>query len=62
MIDYIEEHYQEIAADQEYRGSGSRKKEQNIDATKTRKKREELSILASKSIKKEEVSIIVKFS
>ncbi len=62
VIDYIEAHYQEISADQESRGSGSRKKEFNIDATKTRKKREELSILASKSIKKEEVSIVVKFT
>ena len=34
----------------------------NSKNNKTRKKREELSILASKSVKKEEVEIVVKFS
>ena len=33
----------------------------NNDKNKTRKKREELSISASKSIKKEEIKIVVNF-
>ena len=64
VIDYIEEHYNVIEADMNNRNSTSRKKEQTCinDNTKTRKKREELSILASKSIKKEDVEIVVKFN
>jgi hypothetical protein len=64
VIDYIEEHYNVIETDMNNRNSTSRKKEQNTvnDNTKTRKKREELSILASKSIKKEDVEIVVKFN
>ena len=44
------------------RNSTSRKKEPSTDNTKTRKKREELSVSASKSIKKENVDIIVSFN
>ena len=33
-----------------------------IDTTKTRKKREELSVSATKCIKKESVKIVVKFN
>ena len=45
------------------RNSTSRKKEVvGVDNTKTRKKREELSISASKSIKKEDVDIVVSFN
>ena len=43
------------------RNSNSRKREIQVD-NKTRKKREELSILASKSVKKEDVEIVVKFT
>jgi hypothetical protein len=43
------------------RNSTSKRKEGLIDNAKTRKKREELSISATKSIKKEEVEIVVKF-
>ena len=43
------------------RNSSSRKKEL-VNDSKTRKKREELSISASKSIKKEDVEIIVQFN
>jgi hypothetical protein len=45
------------------RNTTSRKKNdgQSINDSKTRKKREELSISAVKSIKKEEVEIIVRF-
>ena len=42
------------------RNSTSKRKE-NTDNNKTRKKREELSISATKSIKKEEVEIVVQF-
>jgi hypothetical protein len=42
------------------RNSTSKRKE-NVDNKKTRKKREELSVSATKSIKKEEVEIVVQF-
>ena len=42
------------------RNSTSKRKE-SVDNSKTRKKREELSISATKSIKKEDVEIVVKF-
>ena len=62
VIDYIEEHYQEIESDMNTRNSTSRKKEPSLDNTRTRKKREELSVSASKSIKKENVDIVVSFN
>ena len=64
VIDYIEEHYEEIERDQTNRNSTSKRKEKDINTTdnKTRKKREELSVSAIKSVKKEEVEIVVKFS
>lgn len=66
VIDYIEEHYDEIERDQINRNSTSKKNKNNRELTsadcKTRKKREELSVSAIKSVKKEEVSIVVKFS
>ena len=59
IIDYIENHLEEINNDMNKRNSTSRsKKDKN---KKTRKKREELSVSASKSIKKENVEIIVEF-
>lgn len=66
VITYIENNYQAIERDMNSRNSTSkRKSEDNLGNTtttnKTRKKREELSICASKSIKKEEVQIVVKF-
>ena len=39
----------------------NRKCEETSNANKTRKKREELSVSASKSIKRETVEIVVKF-
>lgn len=60
VINYIEENYTAIEEDMNSRNSTSRRKE--LVGPKTRKKREELSISASKSIKKEEVEIIVKFN
>jgi hypothetical protein len=44
------------------RNSTSKRKEIITDNSKTRKKREELSISATKSIKKEKVEIIVQFN
>ena len=61
VIDYIEENYDTIEKDMKSRNSTSKRKESIIDNSKTRKKREELSISATKSIKKEEVEIIVQF-
>ncbi len=61
VIDYINDNYQAIDNDMSLRNSTTKNKNQNIDNNKTRKKREELSINASKSIKKEMVEIIVEF-
>ncbi len=62
IIDYIETNYADIEKDMNNRNSTSKRK---LCATaaqqKTRKKREELSISASKTIKKEEVDIVIKF-
>jgi len=62
VIDYIENNYVEIENDMNKRNSTSKRKN-NLSTSnqKTRKKREELSVLASKSIYKEDVNIIVKF-
>ena len=61
VIDYIEQNYTEIETDMNNRNSTSKRKEIITDNSKTRKKREELSISATKSIKKEKVEIIVQF-
>lgn len=61
VIDYIEENYIDIEKDMNNRNSTSKRKEIITDNSKTRKKREELSISASKSIKKEKVEIVVQF-
>ena len=61
VVDYIEENYDVIEKDMNCRNSTSKRKEGLIDNAKTRKKREELSISATKSIKKEDVEIVVKF-
>lgn len=60
VVKYIEDHYDVIEKDMNSRNSTSKRKEA-VDNTKTRKKREELSISATKSVKKEEVEIVVKF-
>jgi hypothetical protein len=68
IVDYIEENYQDIENDMNHRNSTSKR---NVsidnpaeinDNSKTRKKREELSVSACKCIKKETVKIIVKFN
>jgi hypothetical protein len=64
VIKYIEENYDEIEKDMNNRNSTSKRKEIAIENmnSKTRKKREELSISATKSIKKEKVEIVVQFN
>jgi len=61
VIQFIEENYEDIEKDMNNRNSSSRKKEL-IDNSKTRKKREELSISAIKSIKKENIEIVIQFN
>jgi hypothetical protein len=72
VIEYIEQNYDEIENDMNTRNSNSKKRENtslaisdskpSVPDKKTRKRREELSVLASKSIKKENVEILVKFN
>lgn len=63
VIDYIENHYETIEKDMNSRNSTSKRKETILgENAKTRKKREELSISATKSIKKEKVEIVVNFN
>ena len=61
VIQFIEENHESIENDMNYRNSSSKKNKDSYVNKKTRKKREELSVSAVKSIKKEEVEIIVKF-
>jgi len=65
VLEYIENHYDEIEADMNSRNSISKKSyddEELETDSKTRKRREELSISACKTIKKESVKIVVKFN
>ena len=63
IIDFIEKNLQAIEYDMNSRNNNSRSRDNKKDlSNKTRKKREELSISASKSIKREEVEIIVNFN
>ena len=61
VIKYIEEHYAVRETDMNNRNSTAKKKNTPVNQ-QTRKKREELSISASKTIKNEEVEIVVKFN
>ena len=64
IIDYIESNYAVIEKDMNNRNSTSKRK-QAAAATgtqKIRKQREELSISAAKTIKREEVEIVIKFN
>ena len=65
ILEYIEENYEMIENDMNSRNSISKRKTPDECTAgtdnKTRKKREELSISACKTIKKEIVSIVVKF-
>jgi len=60
ILNYITEHLDDIEKDMNKRNSTA-KNRINKKKTKTRKKRQELSCSATKSIRKEEVKIIVKF-
>jgi hypothetical protein len=67
VIEYIDEHYDEIDEDMIKRNSTSKKNDigssgetTNI-CSKTRKKRQELSISATQTIRKEDVEITVRF-
>jgi hypothetical protein len=60
VFSYIEQNYSSIEKDMNSRDSTSKRKV--IVTQKTRKKREELSISATKSIKKEDVEIVVTFN
>ena len=65
ILDYIEENYDAILQDMNNRNSTSaslKRREESGDNNKTRKKRQELSISAVKSFKKEYVNIVVKFT
>ena len=62
VIKYIEDNYDTIEKDMNSRNSTSKRKETIDNNSKTRKKREELSISATKSIKKEKVEIVVQFN
>lgn len=73
IIDFIEENYEFIEKDMNHRNSTAKHRTstdsetsessiESVDNTKTRKKREELSVFACKCIKKETVKIIVKFN
>jgi|TARA_B110000858_G_C17795483_1_gene472193 hypothetical protein len=63
ILDYIEENFERIENDMNNRNSISKKRVQKhiLKSNKTRKKRQELSVSAIKSIKKEKVEIVVKF-
>jgi len=61
VIDYISTNYKEIEQDMNFRNSTTIKKD-HVETNKTRKKREELSVSASKSIKKENVVVVLKFN
>lgn len=65
VLEYIKNHYDEIEADMNSRNSISKKSydDEEVETdSKTRKRREELSISACKTIKKESVKIVVKFN
>jgi len=70
IVDYIETNYADIENDMNLRNSTSKRRsptdsessDTSSDNTKTRKKREELSVSACKCIKKETVKIVVKFN
>jgi hypothetical protein len=63
ILKFIEEHRKEIEEDMNVRNVNcTMKNATNAITNKTRKKRQELSLSATKCIKKEEVEIIVRFN
>ena len=61
IIEYIEENLSIIEHDMNSRNN-SRSRENNKDMKKTRKKREELSVSACRSIKREDIEVIFNFN
>ena len=64
VVRFIEENFIEIEHDMNSRNSTAKNKDKDgatNSGNKTRKRREELSVSAVKTVKKEEVEIIVKF-
>lgn len=64
VLDYLIEHYENIEKDMIERNTTSKKKRSGSASgadTKTRKKREELSESACKTVKREYVDIVIKF-
>ena len=65
VVGYIEDNYSAIENDMNSRNSTSKKNQESYQVVSgkntTRKQREELSISAAKSIKKEEIKIVVTF-
>jgi hypothetical protein len=62
VIEYIENNYKVIELDMNNRNSTSKRKNSTKLDNSTRKKREELSISATKSIKKEHIEITLQFN
>jgi len=60
IIDYIKKNFKTINQDMNKRNSTSKNRKKK--AKNTRKKREELSVSASKTVKKEHIEIVVKFN
>lgn len=62
VVSFIEDNYNEIEKDMNQRNSTAKNKSREKDVSKkTRKKREELSVSAVKTVKKEQIEIVVKF-
>lgn len=61
IIDFIQDNLKIIELDMNFRNN-SRSKENKKDLSKTRKKREELSESACRSIKREDVEIVISFN
>ena len=62
VLEYIELHYDIIENDMNSRNSANKRLDDVIEPVKNRKRRAELSISATKSIKKESVEIVVCFN
>ena len=64
VLEYIETNYKHIEADMNQRNSTAKRRNMKkgpSEPLKTRKRREELSISAAKTIKKEDIEIVIKF-
>ena len=61
VLDYIEEHYNEIEIDMNQRNMSNKNHQEDDEIPDKRKKRSELSISATKSIKKETIEVVVTF-